>query len=97
MSEISIDRVNMTERMNTVVARVDDLDTTLGDRPSAPDGGIASALVGFIATAGVEATGIFADATRALAAITGDVMADFELTDAEIGEAIGDLTSELEE
>lgn len=96
MTEISIDRVNMTERMEAVVDRVDELDTTLGARPNPPDGAIAAALIGFIATAGVEATGIFADATRALAAITGDVMADFELTDAEVGEAMDDLTSELE-
>jgi hypothetical protein len=96
MTDIYIERVNMTERLTEVLARVDDLDLALGARPSAPDGGIAAAMIGFIATAGGEAAGVMADVERLLAAVTVDVLDDLELTDAEVGEAMQDLTDELD-
>jgi hypothetical protein len=95
MSDIYVDRDNMTSRLGEVLDRVDDLDQALGRRPSAPDGGIAAAMIGFIATAGGEASGVMADAERALAAIATDVLADFALTDEEASVVLEDFADEL--
>lgn len=96
MTEIMIDRAVMAQRLAEVLARVDTLDGTLGARPTAPQAGIAAAMIGVIAAAGAEAAGVMADAERALAAIAVDVLDDLSLTDAEVGEVIQDLTDELD-
>ena len=95
MSDIYVERDVMSDRLAEVLARVDGLDQALGQRPAAPDGGIAAAMIGLIATAGGEASGVMADAERALAAIADDVLADLELTDTEAAAVLDDLADEL--
>lgn len=73
---IYIDRDNMQDRLAEVVERVDALDAALADRPPAADGGAASALIGLIAAAGVEAANEYAGGVRLLGAITVDVLSD---------------------
>jgi hypothetical protein len=95
-AEIYIDRVNVQRRMGEIVALVDELDTALGDIPGAADGGAASAMIGFIASAGAEAANEFGGAVRLIDAITTDVLTDVSLTEEEITDQLTDLESELE-
>jgi hypothetical protein len=97
MSEtIYIDRVNMERRMGDVVTLVDELDSSLGGIPSAADGGTASALIGFIASAGAEAANEYGGAVRLIDAITTDVLADASLTEEQITEELTGIEAELD-
>ena len=96
MSEIVIFRDDMVARMRDLLSRVDDADKALAARPTAPEGGIAAAMIGLIAAAGAEAVGASADASRALAAITIDVLEDSDLSETQIGQEFSDLRSEMD-
>jgi hypothetical protein len=96
VTEIYVDRDNMSARIAELIARVDETEKALGDRPAMPDGGIASAMIGFIAQSGIEAVGLSDDLMRALGAVAEDVLADITLTDAEMGDQLGEFRDELE-
>jgi hypothetical protein len=97
MSEtIYIDRVNIERRMGEVVTLVDELDSALGDMPPAADGGTASALIGFIASAGAEAANEYSGAVRLIDAITSDVLEDASLTEEQITEELTGIEAELD-
>lgn len=97
MTDIYVDREGLEIRLQEVVARIDESDASLADLPPTPDGGIASSLIALIASAGAEAAGVANDATRALAAITTDVLNDLTLTNEEMAEEIRDIEEELDE
>ncbi|OAN39051.1 hypothetical protein [Microbacterium sp. H83] len=97
MTDIYVDRDGMEIRLREVVARIDDSDAALADLPSAPDAGIATSIIALVASAGAEAAGVANDATRALSAITNDVLADMTLTNEEMAEEIRDIEEELDE
>ncbi|MBZ4488189.1 hypothetical protein LQ938_11030 [Microbacterium sp. cx-55] len=93
---IYIDRDNMERRMGDVVTYVDDLDAALADIPGPADAGAASAMIGFISSAGAEAANEYAGAVRLIAAITNEVLADSLAADAEIADDLSGLEAELE-
>lgn len=95
MTEIYLDRYNMERRLGEVLERVDALDSAVGKLPDAPDGGIATSFITFIASAGAEASGLAADTARALSAIAIDVIEDLSNTDAEIAAQLKQLEVEL--
>jgi hypothetical protein len=97
MTEIVIDRVNMERILNLQTAASDSIDSALGGTPTAVDGGIASGMIAFIASAGAEASGLVADAHRALAAIALDVLDDASLTEAQMEDQLDDMTEGLEQ
>jgi hypothetical protein len=61
MSDILVERTMIEERMGVIIERTDAIDQALGAIPPAPDGGVATATIAFIATAGAEALGLTAD------------------------------------
>jgi hypothetical protein len=91
MTDIMIERGAMEERLDEHLGFIDEADRALAARPSAPDGGIASEMIGFIARVGGEAAGLAADTHRALTAIALDVINDLALTDEQVGEQFLDL------
>ena len=93
MSDIYMDRDGMELRLKEVVARVD---SALGEFPSAPDAGIATSIIALIASAGAEAAGVANDATRALSAITHDVLNDMTFSNEEMADEIRDIEEELD-
>lgn len=95
--DIHLDRDNMMRRIGDLLARVDDLDKVLADRPAPVDGGVASAMIGFITVAGAQAAGTVADTHRALSAVVVDVLDDMTLTDAQVGDAFLEITDDLDE
>lgn len=97
MTDIYVDRDGMEIRLREVVARIDESDATLADLPPAPDAGIATSIIALVASAGAEAAGVANDATRALSAITNDVLNDMTLTNEEMAEEIRDIEEELDE
>lgn len=95
MSEIFIDREGMVGQMAKMLPVLDDLDAAAADWPTAAEGGIASAMIGFIAAAAAEAAWAVADNQRALIAVATDVLKDMELTEAQIGQELWDLNEEI--
>ncbi|MEV8264587.1 hypothetical protein [Microbacterium sp. NPDC077057] len=96
MTDIYMDRDGMELRLKEVVARVDESDSALGEFPPAPDAGIATSIIALIASAGAEAAGVANDATRALSAITHDVLNDMTLSNEEMADEIRDIEEELD-
>jgi hypothetical protein len=96
VSEIAIDRTSMDRLMAVHVTDADAIDTVLGTLPDAVDGGIASAIIGFLVSATAEASGVVSDSYRALAAITVDVLDDMSLTDEQIGDEFESLQHEID-
>jgi len=96
MTEMHLDRFSMERRLTELAEKADDLNAVLDAMPGVPDGGEASALITFIATAGAEAAGVVADTHHALIAVTKDVLADLHLTEDQILEHIRDLETEIE-
>ena len=96
MTEISVAREAVAEELAGLLDVVDEVDRAIGDRPAAADGGIASALIGLIASAGADAAGTSADTPRALVAVALDVLDDFALTDEQVAEQLRDFTEEVE-
>ncbi|GAA1318468.1 hypothetical protein ACFSWE_07315 [Leucobacter albus] len=96
MTEIYVDRDGMERRLGTVLERVDAADRALGKMPAAPDGGIATSLIAFIAGAGAEAAVISADLARLLSAVTIDVVDDMAATDSQIAAELRDMEQDLE-
>jgi hypothetical protein len=96
MTDISIDRVSMDKRMKEQVSDAADIDAPLGRMPPAVDGGIASAMIGFLVSAGAEAAGLVTDSHRALAAIASDVLDDLSLTEDEAVAELKKLHDEIE-
>lgn len=97
MTDIYVDRDGMEIRLTEVVTRVDDSDAVLAELPPAPDAGIATSIIALIASAGAEAAGVANDATRALSAITSDVLNDMTLTNEEMAEEIREIEDDLDE
>ena len=95
--DIYIDRDNMQDRVGEVVERVDALDSALGDRPPAADGGPASALIGLIAAAGADAANEYGGAVRLLGAISVDVVKDMFTAEEQRTKEIGRLEAQLED
>jgi formiminotetrahydrofolate cyclodeaminase len=95
--DIYIDRDNVRGRMTEVVQRVDALDDALRDRPPAADGGAASALIGLIAAAGVEAANEYSGAVRLLSAITDDVLDDAFASEQQRTRELARLEARLED
>lgn len=77
MSEISVSRESLDERFASVLEDVDALDRSLAQIPDAPDGGLATELIGFVMAAAKESAGTAADGYRALLAVASDVLDDF--------------------
>ncbi|UTT52701.1 hypothetical protein [Microbacterium maritypicum] len=96
MTDIYMDRDGMELRLKEVVASVDESDTKLGEFPSTPDAGIATSIIALMASAGAEAAGVANDATRALSAVTHDVLNDLTLSNEEIADEIRDIEEELD-
>lgn len=92
---IFVDRVNMTRRMELVVDELDRLDEALASLPGAADGGAASALIGFIASAAAEAANEYAGAVRLVAAVTDSVLDDVEATEQQTQDEISRLEEGL--
>lgn len=95
MKAITLDRYNMDRRLRDLVDRVDDIDTALGRTPDVADGGIASAVIALITSAGAEAVGLAADSTRELAAVAADVLDDLGRTEQEVVETLRDLERQV--
>lgn len=96
MSEIYLDRTGMELRLNTVVDRIDEVDAALGKMPAVPDGGIASSMMAFIASAGAEAAGLAANTARLLSAVAMDVLEDMSATDTRIAQELREMEKDLE-
>ncbi len=97
MSEtIAVSPEAMEERFAHVLPRVDEIDSALGRIPDAPDGGLATELIGFVMAAAAEAGRIAADSYRALIAIAGDVMNDLAENDSAAAEELRALRDQVE-
>jgi hypothetical protein len=97
MSKIEVERENMNELMERQVTDTDAIDTALGAMPGAVDGGIASAMIAFLASAAAESSGLVADSYRALVAITNDVLADVSLSEEQVADDLDKVTEEIAE
>jgi len=97
VTKISVDRDNMARLMDTQVTDTDVIDTALGAMPGAVDGGVASAMIAFLASAAAESSGLVADSYRALAAITDDVLKDVTLSEEQVAADLDKVTEEIEE
>ncbi|NTW38484.1 MAG: hypothetical protein HGA44_01125 [Cellulomonadaceae bacterium] len=96
MTDISVSREGMEEGFARVLPLIDDIDTALGAVPVAPDGGVATELIGFVMAASLEAAGVAADSYRALIAISRDVMDDFASNDSRAAEELRELKRHVE-
>jgi hypothetical protein len=97
MSEISVDRAGMEQTFARVLPLVDDLDTALAAIPGAPNGGIATELIGLVMAAASDSAGVAADSYRALVAIARDVMGDLTDNDANAAKEFMELKRQVEE
>ncbi len=78
-----------------VIVEVDKVDSALGEFPDAPDGGIASELIGFTVAAAVEASGMTSDSYRAVIAVARDVLDDFTHNEALASSEMRSLKAEI--
>lgn len=97
MTDIAVNPENMEAIFGRVLPEVDRIDTALGAIPTAPDGGIASELIGFTMAAAAEAGGLAADSYRALIAIARDVIADLSDNDSAAAEEFWTLQNQIED
>lgn len=97
MTEISVSKEALNERFDDALGYVDALDTTLGNVPDAPDGGIASELIGFVMAAAVDGAGTTADGYRALVAVAQDVLEDFSSNEGRAVEELAALEDSVEQ
>lgn len=96
MNDILVDRVGMENRLKQLTERMDEADSVRERLPDAPDAGIATSLIAFIASAGAEAGGLAVDTARLLNAVTLEVMDDLDATDSQVAEELRDLEQEIE-
>ncbi|BDZ61557.1 hypothetical protein Lsed01_02077 [Demequina sediminis] len=97
MSEIAVSKDQLNVRFDDALVHVDALDTTLAGVPDAPDGGIASELIGFAMAAALDAAGTTADGYRALIAVAKDVLEDFSSNEQRAVEELADLKSAVQD
>lgn len=96
MNDIIVDREGMANLLVRLTERMDEADTVRAGLPEAPDAGIATSLIAFVASAGAEAGGLAVDTSRLLSAVTLEVMDDLNATDSEVAEEFRDLEQEIE-
>lgn len=94
---ITLDRDYVEHLISRQLEVTGTLDTTIGDLPPAPNGGLASSMIGFIVSAVAESSGLAADATRGVMAIATDVVVDFGTTEEEAADQFDDFADELEQ
>ena len=97
MTEITVGLENLEISFRRVIPLVDDIDSALGTMPAAPDGGVASELIGFTMAAAAEAGGVTADSFRALIAVARDVLVSFADNDAEAAAELREIEKQIEE
>ena len=97
MTDISVSSEAMENLFGKVLPHVDGIDEKLGAIPSAPDGGIATELIGFTMAAAADAAGVAADSYRALIAVARDVIEDFGTNDTAAAEELRTLHDQVVE
>lgn len=94
---INLDHDYVRHLISRQLEATDALDSAIGDLPPAPNGGLASSMIGFITSAVAESSGLAADATRGVMAIATDVVVDFGTSEDEAAEQFDDFAEELNE
>lgn len=97
MNDIIVDRVGMGILVDRLTEFIDEADTLRRGMPEAPDGGTATSLIAFIASAGAEAGGLAVDTTHLLSAVTLDAMDDMNATDEQVAAELRELEQEVEQ